>query len=191
MGVLLSAPPWAWAGLLLPELDEVLGKFMDELATGPHCILQSSSSSNQATIDLSETWVYFSTESKLGGEGIRFTGGSARVGTKVVIHSTLHYRVAAVTLGIDSRSTHMGMFAGVPGKESLLLRENHRKRETWLPPVTIICHKRNEPSDWGRWSRECKEPGSLKTLLSQPMGSSPHLWTFSCISWKTFLYKLV
>lgn len=94
--------------------------------------------------------------------GVRFIGRSARVCIEIVIHSTLHWYATAMRPGADSRAMTRAVFAGVPGKASLLLRESHRKRETWSSQINIKGHKRNEPEDWGRQNRECKEPESLK-----------------------------
>lgn len=55
------------------------------------------------------------------------------------------------------------LFAGVLGKNSLLLRATGR--ETSLTSVTAVCHKRNEAEDWEQGIRE---PGSLKVV---PMAS--------------------
>lgn len=102
----------------------------------------------------------------LEGSGVRFTGRSARGCTEIVIHSTLPWCATAMRPGADSSAMTRAMLAGVPGKDSPLLRESHRKRETCLSQMSIKGYKRNEPEDWGGQNRECKEPGSLKVRPS-------------------------
>lgn len=81
-------------------MDELLCKFVGEVVINPSCIPQSSPTSNQANIDLlSETWVYFSIASKLGGEKVEIYWEKCQVGTEVVIPSTLHHGVAAMRPG--------------------------------------------------------------------------------------------
>lgn len=95
-------------------------------------LLQPSSTSNQASIDLFLKPGYISTlDPNLEESGVRFIGRCARVCTEVVFYSTLPRYTTAMRRGLTLEPCTRGVFAGAPGGESLLLGEN-RKKETWL-----------------------------------------------------------